>query len=291
MCLRIATVGGLLAWTLLSASVTAQSETDIYLVPLLRTAPTPQLGNPENITNRAGYDNQPQFVADGSGLLFSSMREGGTDIFLFELSSRQIRRMTETPESEYSPMPTRDGAGYTVVRVEADSTQRLWLFPLEGGDPTVLLPDVHPVGYHAWGSDEVVVVFVLGTPPTLDVIQTETGSRRTVASRIGRSIQKIPLQRAVSFTQVTDSVWTIERYDLPTGEIETLVETLEGADHHAWMPDGTTILMAKDASIFAWEPAGRNWTPVADFSSHGLRSISRIAVSPQGDWLAFVAER
>ena len=84
MCLRIATVGGLLAWTLLSASVTAQPETDIYLVPLLRTTPTPQLGNPENITNRAGYDNQPQFVADGSGLLFSSMREGGTDIFLFE---------------------------------------------------------------------------------------------------------------------------------------------------------------------------------------------------------------
>ncbi len=291
MSLRTAFVGGLLACSSLAVSLSAQPETDIFLVPILRDAPTLQLGIPENITDRDGYDNQPQFTADGSGLLFSSMRDGATDVFVYQLSDRMTRRLTNTPESEYSPTPTRDETGFTVVRVEADSTQRLWFFPYAGGSPTRLLPEVHPVGYHAWGSDSVVALFVLGEPPTLEVVQTGTGLRRTVASRVGRSIQKIPLQKAISYVQLTDTVDTIERYDLPAGAVETLVETLEDIEHHAWMPDGTTILMARGSSILSWEPAGRTWTAAADFSSRGVGTISRIAVSPRGDWLAFVAER
>jgi hypothetical protein len=147
---------------------------------------------------------------------------------------------------------------------------------MDGGGPTLLLSDVQPVGYHAWGSDQVVVLFILGSPARLEAVQVASGSRHTVAERIGRSIQKIPLQRAVSYVQTGDSSWTIE---------------LGNGDHHAWMPDGTTLLMARESVIYAWEPAGRAWTSIGDYSSLGVRGISRIAVSPKGDWLAFVAER
>ena len=44
------------------------------------------------------------------------------------------RRVTNTPESEYSPTVTPDGAHISVIRVEADGTQRLWRFTLDGRD-------------------------------------------------------------------------------------------------------------------------------------------------------------
>ena len=41
-------------------------------------------------------------------------------------------RVTNTPESEYSPTVTPDGAHISVIRVEADGTQRLWRFTIDG---------------------------------------------------------------------------------------------------------------------------------------------------------------
>jgi hypothetical protein len=50
--------------------------------------------------------------------------------------------------------------------------------------------------------------------------------------------------------------------------------------------------MAKDSKLFQLDPAReRVWREVADFAAHGIRRITRIAVSPQGDRVAFVVQR
>ena len=46
--------------------------TDIWLVDLETSADSVSLGEPSNITPRRGYDNQPKYLLDGSGLLFSA---------------------------------------------------------------------------------------------------------------------------------------------------------------------------------------------------------------------------
>ncbi len=33
-----------------------------------------------------------------------------------------------------------------------------------------------------------------------------------------------------------------------------------------------------------------HWAPIADFAEEGLRNVSRLALSPDGMWLAVVAE-
>ncbi len=124
----------------------AAPDTEIFLAPLTVSGQHITIGQPVNISNSPGYDNQPSFTPDGQRLLFTSARGGAqTDIYRYDLASKQVTQVTNTPESEYSPTVTPDH-GLSVVRVEADGSQRLWRFTSDGGDPRVLLENVKPVG-------------------------------------------------------------------------------------------------------------------------------------------------
>lgn len=252
------------------------------------------VGPPSNVTARDGYDNQPAFLPDGRELVFTSVREGGqADIFRYDLATHVTSRVTNTPESEYSPTPM-PGGGISVVRVEADSTQRLWRIPLDGGEPRLVLERVRPVGYHAWGDDHTVALFVLGArgaPSTLQIADTRTGRVDTIASNIGRSLHHIPGRREISFVDKADSaVWWIEAVNLDTRAVRRIARALPGAEDYAWLPDGRTILMGRGSALFAIRPGvDAGWRQVADLSKAQVESITRLAVNPRGDRLAFVA--
>ena len=268
--------------------VAAQAGTDVWLASLSERNGRLEVGVPSNITRRPGYDNQPGFTADGRSVLFTRIEDGQADIARYEIAGARIDRVTSTRESEYSatPVPGRDA--FSVIRVEADSTQRLWQFPFGGGEPSIVLRDVAPVGYHAWADENTLVLFVLGRPPTLHVADVRTGRAREAARDIGRSIQKIPGRRGVSFAQRTDAGIRIDELDLSSGAIRPLVAARPGGEFHAWTPGGV-LLMGEGPRLYRWKPGDPDWTLVADFTAQDLR-ISRLAVSPGGDWIALVSE-
>ena len=260
--------------------------TDIYLVAL-------DSGAPKNVTARQAYDNQPAFLPDGSGLLFTSYRDDGqTDILLYDLETEASRAVTRTPESEYSATPILKGQWFSVVRVEEDGTQRLWKFPLEGGAPELVLRDIKPVGYHAWIDEQTLALFVLGEPPTLQLADTETGRSEIVASSIGRSIHRIPGRERISFVhKVDEQAWWIQELDPKSKKIDELVQTLAGHEDYAWTPEGN-LLMASGSKLYRWsqENASGGWQQVADWMSAGVRNVTRLDVDPSGKLLAFVAD-
>jgi hypothetical protein len=60
----------------------------------------------------------------------------------------------------------------------------------------------------------------------------------------------------------------------------------------AWAPDGT-LLSASGDTVLKWNGVsgdGSAWSPIATMAPLPVRNISRLAVSPDGRWLAFVAE-
>src|SRR5712671_3589767 len=168
-------------------TATAPPDTEIHLALLSMPGGQFTLGPPVNITANPGYDNQPSFAPDGRSLLFTSIRGGTqTDIYRYDIAAGRVARVTNTPESEYSPTVTPDGAHISVIRVEADGTQRLWRFTMDGTQPELVLADVKPVGYHAWGDDHTLALFVLGQPATLQIADTRTGKADNLMPGISR---------------------------------------------------------------------------------------------------------
>jgi Tol biopolymer transport system component len=251
------------------------------------------VGQPARVTDRDGYDNQPSFAPDGGSLLYTSIREDGqADIYRYDIASGLTSRVTQTAESEYSATSLPDGSGISVVRVEADSTQRLWRFGWEGGKPELLLSAVRPVGYHAWADEFTLGLFVLGTPATLQLADLRTGEAEIVVEGIGRSLHRVPGRRAISFLRRDGEGdrW-IEEIDVANRAIRRLVQPRGRGEDYAWTPDGR-IVMAEGSKLFIWDPAkGGEWQELADLAGTGIREVTRLAISAAGDRLALVAAR
>jgi len=266
--------------------------TDIFVADLTERAGWLQVGSPVNITRRTGYDNQPLFTPDGTGLLYTSIREDKqADIYRYDLETKASSRFTVTPESEYSPTVTPDRRFFSVIRVETDSSQRLWKFPLAGGSPALVLEMIKPVGYHVWVDAQTLVLFILGTPNTLQRVAVPTQQAETITTNVGRSLQVIPSKHAVSFVhKLAKDEWTIKTLDMKSRQVTPIVKTLHGSEDHAWTRGGI-LLMAQGSKLFKYEPGrDRDWTELADFSGQGVKGITRLAVSPAGNRIALVAE-
>ncbi|HEX9640799.1 MAG TPA: hypothetical protein VGB13_05760, partial [Candidatus Krumholzibacteria bacterium] len=280
-----------------AAVARAQPAVDIHLLEFSRAEDgSLQFGSNANMTKRPGYDNQPAFLPDGSGILFTSMRDTlQSDIYRYELATGRIHRVTDTPESEYSPTPTADGTRFSTVRVELDETQRLWELDMAGEDPVLVLPAVKPVGYHAWGPDNRLALFVLGEPHELHLATRGSAPSTLICKDIGRSLQPMPDGRRISFLQrslaeddETES-WWIRAVDPVDGSLEDLVEAPVDAQDHAWSPWGS-IFMTQGSKLLECDlDEGAPWQERADFAEQGLSGLTRLAFHPGGELLALVA--
>ena len=309
----------LLVVALLGQAAAPPPDTEVFLAPLSVRGSKVEIGTPINISNNAGYDNQPSFTPDGKAVLFTSVRgerkpspansaATGSDIYRYGVVDQRLSQLTNTPEAEYSPTVTPDRGHISVIRVEADGTQRLWRFAIDGKtngrekekEPELVLRDLKPVGYHAWASDKVLALFVLGQrgqPSTLQVADTQTGQARVVASGIGRSIQRIPrggisfVLRAAS-TEGQPPILTISELDPRTGQTRPLVRAPAGATEAdtAWTPDGL-LLVPFQGQLFGWRRGQAEMSPVADLAPLGVRNVTRLAISPKGDRIALVAQK
>lgn len=272
------------------SEVLAAPSTDLYLYRFSQFARGSAVFN---ITNRIGYDNQPSW--DGNArILYTSQQGGQTDINEINFATSVHARVTSTPESEYSAAITPDGKAISVVRVERDSTQRLWRFPKDGGAPSVILPLIKPVGYYAWLDSTTLALFVLGTPNTLQIADTRTGAARVVTTNIGRSLQRVPGSRRASYLHRVGQEWMLETVDpAPAAggafDIDTISAMPDSADYVVWRSP-TEIYTAAGSRILRMRLPNKTWVQVDDLSDKGIRRISRIALSPDGSKMVLVAD-
>lgn len=281
-----------LADTRVRASMQAPA-TEVFLAPLDLKANT--VGAWINISNDPGYDNQPSFLADGSAVLFSSARGGAqTDIWRYTIASKDLQQLTKTEWADYSPLVTADGTGFTAVSLESDKRQRLFRFDLDGSNPRVQLELPSPIGYHAWIDRNRLALFVLGSPNTLQIADVTTGKSDVIAQGIGRSVLINPRGGHVMFI-TTGATRLVKELDPDTRRIREHMAPLDNSQDAAWTPDGR-LLMARGTTISIARPAAdAKWEAFADLAASAnpgpaIGAITRMAVSRDGRWLAFVAE-
>ncbi|HET6681228.1 MAG TPA: hypothetical protein VFG84_08495 [Gemmatimonadaceae bacterium] len=279
----------------ISSAVGAQTPApDIWLARIAVQGTELRVEPPANATHRPGYDNQPSFSTDGGRLYFTSVRDDAqADIHVMDLATGESRPFLHTvPESEYSATPTPDGGAVSVIRVERDSTQRLWRLPLDGSPASVLLPGIAPVGYHAWADARTVAIFVLGQPNTLQIADITSGVADTIARSVGRSLHRRPVRDAVEISFVEkrgDADWWLSIVDVGTRAVRPLVRMPEGVEDYVWLPDGSA-LCGRGSTLLRWRVGATEWETVAELSSAGVHNVTRLAVSRDGTRLAIVAD-
>jgi hypothetical protein len=264
--------------------------TDVYVATLTVTGGQRTVGVAQPITRRKGYDNQPSFAANGDVVYYTSQRDGHTDIFSYNLRNNASRPLFEAPDTdEYSAALTPDRQALSVIRVERDSAQRLWRFPLDGSEPSVLLPAIKPVGYHAWATDSTVLIFVLGQPATLQYANVRTGGTRVIASGIGRWLAKHPTRAVIGVVRKpAGQAAMVAEFDIATQSLRDIAPVIEGVDDYAWTQDGM-LLGAKGSVIHQFDPMSRKWMSLGNLAEQGITAITRMVVHPTGGEIVFVA--
>lgn len=251
----------------------------------------------QSITNRSGYDNQPYFINNEQLVFTSKAKNGSSDIIMYNFSNRKFTNMTRTPDfSEYSPALTDCGLYISAVRVEADGNQRLWLYPINGGEPELLYDDIMPIGYYGWYGN-IAALHVLGNPNKL-IFPYSKQDLQPIAFDVGRSIQARPKTQTIAYIDRSKPTstpygitYTVKAYDTQKRQLITLGETLEDSEDFIWM-DKYRIIMAKGKDLYMNQVnKDRGWEKFASVSLPGYGNISRIALSPKKDKLVLVMER
>lgn len=288
LALTLGALGVLTLAPVVGTAARAQGGTDVWVVSLNTRGDTIAVGTPRNLTQRPGYDNQPAFVPNGTAILYTSIREDAqADIWRVSTDGGAPARLTVTSESEYSATPMPNGRGFSVIRVEADSTQRLWEFDWYGTARAVILPALKPVGYHVWVNPRQLGAFVLGSPNALVLADVFSEGVDTLARGIGRAFAKVPGAEGFTFVHFHGDTSVIGMVDAATGGVKRVIHPPPGGEYHVLLPGG--VVIASSGSKL-YRSRGTEWIVLADFAALGVRNITRIALSPQRDQLAFVAD-
>jgi hypothetical protein len=156
-----------------------------------------------------------------------------------------------------------------------------------------MLAALKPVGYHAWLDSARLVTYVLGTPSTLHFVSRDGAIDEVRAHDVGRAMHRVPSSATYSFTQRDSAkVLWIMFQPIAGGPAERVIRAASDNEFHAWVPSGE-LLTASRGVLQLWNRERGDasaWIPFADLMTNGVKSVSRLAVSPDGRWLAFVAE-
>lgn len=287
---RMFATGLMLALTV-TTGVYAQGlpATDIWLTGIEDGLP----GTPVRISDGDGYNNQPHFSADGAVIWYTSEMPGDdgsqTDIAAYDIETATTTMVNDTAESEYSPTPVPNRNAVSVIRQDLEQKQLLWAIDVDTGDMDLLFPDIEPVGYHAWFSNDEVAMFILGDSFTLQTARLDHSGTRLVADNIGRSIRRHPRTAEVLFVDKNHAPWEIAAFDPETGITRRVMPLFPGSEDFTVDSDGG-FWSGNGSKLYRRSAEDKRWNLVADFSTHGISNISRLAVHIESGEIALVSE-
>ncbi|MEP3209564.1 MAG: nuclear transport factor 2 family protein [Maribacter sp.] len=282
----------LLTLTLLFISIqlSAQPNTEVYLMDITHADGKMKLSNLRNISNNEGYDNQPSFY-DENTILFAGTRNGQTDIARYTIKSSSISWIIDTAGgSEYSPLRIPKSTAISAVRLDTSGLQRLYEYDTSNGASKVIRKDAK-VGYHVWYSDDILVHTILvDNRMDLVVSNLTDGTHTTVQKQVGRSLHKIPDTELVSYIAKDQENWFVKSLHPITGATEIISQLPPTTEDITWMADGS-MLTATGNLLYRFKPESKENPESINLSEYEeINSVSRMAVSPDGKYLALVAQ-
>ena len=269
-------------------------ESDIFLFELGNQDGKLTVSNGRNITPRKGYDNQPWFTPDSSSILFSANHKPDrTDVFEYTIKSQKTTQVTDSPAQEYSPQISPDNKTISFVTDGDTANQSIWSVNRDGSKPNWLLKNQgerEPVGYYSWNHKTGYILFWSRYGFSMRLVHGDKEvSHYVTGNAVPSSPHIIPKTENFSFMhrQGNGEIW-IKELNPTTLAIRPLTPVIGNARHYGWTPDGA-IVMCDGTKLHRWTPDAKDgWESVADLADHNMQGVTRVAVSPNGKYLAVV---
>ncbi len=276
---------------LISYSSLAQNNTEVYVFDIAPAYEGLELLNARNISNNEGYDNQPSFVSNET-IVFAGNNDGQTDISEYNLTSKLQKWVNiKTEGGEYSPQKFPSNNDIAAVRLDKDGLQRFYRYNSETGNSTELIKDLQ-IAYFTFYNDQKMLATVLdGDKMDLVMIDLPSKKADTLFYNAGRSLQKVPNTNSMSYSLVNEE-GNLDLYLLDMNSYESffVTELPIGIQDYVWINDAQ-IIIGSGNKIYMYDTLGESeWNRVASLEEHGIKNITRMAISPNGKKLAVVAE-
>lgn len=266
---------------------------NLYLTDLSKDL---SVSNQVKINETPTYINQPAFSMDGKSLFFT-LEQGKdaavqTDIGLYVITDKKQQLLTKTSLSEYSPTVLPDGSGLSLVVVEADQTQRLWTVDWQG-NTSLLKAEPKGVGYHAWGPNQDLLLFILGDQEDNHTVRylDKDGKLTILATGVGRALSWQPGTQKGYYTQAKHAQLYLSSYDVKTkANTQTELALPAGGQDLVWWSEDL-LLVSAGTKIYQWQAQGKQeWNLWLDLSKECGTEVSRFALNKERSQLAFVCK-
>ncbi len=275
----------------------AQVNSDLVVIDLIKKGKNFVLDQESIslITNREGYDNQPTFINDKEIAFSSSDKNGNFDIIIYNFDTKKFTNLTKTSSrNEYSPRITDCGLYVSAVTVEENGKQRLWLYPINFGEPELLYDDIEPVGYYDWYNNKAAM-FVLGNPNQMVYAYGKSDIYK-ISENIGRSIQKRPGTSIIAYIDKgepnlkTEENYKIKGFDVEKRVVADYGQAILAKEDFIWI-DKNTLIMGKENDLYIRELSNKDWQFLGSVQLPSHQNISRMTYSPKLKKLVVVMER
>ncbi|MBQ4833865.1 hypothetical protein J8L70_11490 [Pseudoalteromonas sp. MMG010] len=205
------------------------------------------------VGENTSYNNQPHLM--GNDLYFTheviNAEQSQTDIMHFDLLTKQLKNITNTEVSEYSPTLMPEKNALSAIVVEKEGKQKLWQYPLasESVQPSRIFQWIEPVGYHAWGINNDLVMFILGQPHTLQYTSVDAAKGQVIAQNIGRTLIYNATMAQFLFSYSKNDQQYVARFNPKNKKVDDLFR-LPNEVQDFILKDDNTIAYAIDNRVY-----------------------------------------
>lgn len=263
-------------------------ETDIWLFKLDKKDSAYIYRDGLNITNRAGYDNQPCFTPDGKQVLYVGICEDNqADIYSYMIARHESHRLTNTPESEYSPQLTPDGLGITCVVVEKDSAQRIWQYDLQGRFKYMVSPGTDSVGYYTWLNKDSLLYYKLTEPHSLHALNLQNGKDAWICDHPSRAFKPVPGTKNFVYAVKDSASMTCRLYNPVLRSSSVYCHYPSLSEDFIWN-EALGLVKSEGASLLRYNPRSQRWETFLSFEKAGIKKITRFAFDAHNKQLLIV---
>lgn len=263
-------------------------ETDIWLFKLEKKDGKYICNAPQNITNRAGYDNQPAFSLDGKSILYVCIDSTNqADIYQYQIGKKTRANLTKSKVSEYSPTLMPDGQSLSCVVVEQDSAQRIWMYNLDGSFNQILFQNVDSIGYHTWLNPDTLLYYKLTEPHSLRALSKVKDKDVWICDIPTRAFKKTNISTQFIYGVKKESSIEYRIYDVLLKESRLYAKHESLNEDFIWHPE-MGLIKSEGSDLIRYNAVNKQWETLFSFSSFGIKKITRFVFDPKNKQLAIV---